>query len=293
LRAWLAGAGTLAAHAAAHPHAEALRGRGTVYAVPSPLSPATQWVVRHHQRGGALARFLGDRYFRLGTPRPVSEYELGRALTELGVPTPPVVGAVVSPAGLCYRGDLVTERVLGAIDLAAALFGVAALPPGRRGPADATPDPPPAGASPPPTPGPPPAGASPPPTPGPPPAGASPPPPPPSAAPSPGDRAAPGAPGAEAAMRAAGRLLRRAHDAGLVHPDLNLKNILVTAEDPPSALVLDLDRGRLVREVSERARRRMLDRLWRSVRKWERRTGRPLDETVRASLMDGYGRPPR
>jgi 3-deoxy-D-manno-octulosonic acid kinase len=264
LRQWLVEAGTLAAYAGAHPSAEALHGRGTVFAIPAPLSGGGQWVVRHYHRGGALASILGDRYLRVGMPRPVREYALGRALAERGVPTPRMVGAAVYSAGAFYRGDLVTERVEGARDLAAVLFGVAELPsaPGsesdtrsaqgaRLGVHEL-------------------AGAG----------GAH--------RESAGHEAAGDGAVREAAMGAAGRLIRRAHDAGLIHPDLNLKNILLTAGPEAEAVLLDLDRGRLVGEVSSGARRRMLKRFWRSARKWERRTGRALGPGLEEAFSEGY-----
>lgn len=252
LREWIMEAGSLAAYAASHPAAVELQGRGAVHAVPSPLQGAGAWVVRHYHRGGALASALGDRYLRAGTPRPVREYALALALEARGVPTPRAVGAAVYPAGLFYRGDLVTERVQGAMDLAAVLFRAQALPaspPGAEPVAAGSP-----GAEPP--------GAG---------------------------RAGPGEPFSVAdAMAAAGRLVRQLHGAGLVHPDLNLKNVLIAGPDRPRALVLDLDRARLVDAVSPRARRRMLGRFWRSVAKWEARTGRSLDAHTRQAFMAGY-----
>jgi hypothetical protein len=269
LRQWLAEAGTLAAYAAAHPSAEALHGRGTVFAIPSPLPGGGQWVVRHYHRGGALAPVLGDRYLRVGTPRPVREYGLGRALAKRGVPTPRMVGAAVYPAGAFYRGDLVTERVDGARDLAAVLFGVAALPtaPGSGSDVRSADGPWPGSHAP--------AGAL--------------------AArhEAAGDRAAVEPAVQTAAMSAAGRLIRRAHDAGLIHPDLNLKNILVRSGAEPEAVLLDLDRGRLVGELSGRARRRMLERFWRSARKWERRTGQSLGPVLKEAFTAGYSATPR
>jgi tRNA A-37 threonylcarbamoyl transferase component Bud32 len=237
LREWIGAAGTLAAYAAAHPAAVALQGRGTIHAVPSPLSGNGEWVVRHYHRGGALGPLLGDRYLRVGTPRPVREFALARALEARGVPTPRAVAAAVYPAGAFYRGDLVTERVQGAVDLAAVLFGAGSLP--AR---NATPARPVDGVDVP----------------------------------------------ASEAMAVAGTLIRQLHESGLVHPDLNLKNVLIEGRDPPRALVLDLDRGRLVGSVSRRARRRMLNRFWRSVAKWEDLTGRSLGPAMRAAFQAAY-----
>lgn len=79
-----------------------------------------------------------------------------------------------------------------------------------------------------------------------------------------------------AAWRAAGSLLRRAFGAGVVHADINLRNILVQAGDSatPEAYLLDLDRA-VVRDgaVDDVARRRMLERLHRSRRKLESASG--------------------
>lgn len=93
------------------------------------------------------------------------------------------------------------------------------------------------------------------------------------------------------AMTAAGRLVRRIHEAGLLHPDLNLKNILLAGDGPSPAQVIDLDRARFRdAPLGEPARRRMLDRFWRSAGKWQRliRADEPLDPGLRAAFEDGY-----
>jgi 3-deoxy-D-manno-octulosonic acid kinase len=247
LRRWLAEHGTLMAAAEAHPDAVALEGRGRVAVVPGPAvpegAPAERWVVRHYHRGGAVASAMGDRYLRLGAPRPFRELGMLEAVRALGVPAPAPVGAAVYFAGPFYRGDLVTVWVPDSIDLATLLF------------------PPPAGAPP--------------------------------VAAAPADA---GVAGHADAMRAAGRLVRLLHDRGVVHPDLNLKNVLLAAgvdgtggDGEPRALVLDLDRATLGDgAVPDRARRAMLDRFWRSARKWERRAGRALPASLRPSFEEGY-----
>lgn len=81
--------------------------------------------------------------------------------------------------------------------------------------------------------------------------------------------------GREAAWRAAGALLRTAFAAGVDHADLNLRNILVTADG--TAHLLDLDRAHVHEgSVSDVARNRMLERLHRSRRKLESLHGRPV-----------------
>lgn len=91
------------------------------------------------------------------------------------------------------------------------------------------------------------------------------------------------------AWEAAGRLVRTLHARGLVHRDLNLKNILLeTRTDPPRAHILDLDRCRLTNQVSAAQRARMLKRFRRSVEKWGRLTGRAADAAEWQAFDAGY-----
>ncbi len=249
LEAWVREFGTLADAAAAHPDAATLEGRGRVFVVPAPVGSGL-WAVRHYHRGGAIASLLGDRYLRLGTPRPVRELRVGRALEEMGVPTPRHVGGAVYRSGIWYRGDLVTEYVPGSRDLAGVLFD-GDPPPGDRS-ADRTID-------------------------------------------RTADRTIDRTADPTAAMRAAGTAVRLLHERGGIHRDLNLKNILIAggtdaaSRDGVRALILDLDRASLRSRVGERARRRMLDRFWRSARKWERKTDRRLGAGLEAAFEEGYG----
>lgn len=74
-----------------------------------------------------------------------------------------------------------------------------------------------------------------------------------------------------------GRLLARTAAAGVSHPDLNAKNVLV--EQRPGGglpLILDLDRCRVLPLGSQVNPGAMLERLCRSLRKHEGRSGRPL-----------------
>lgn len=256
LEEWLAAHGTLHHAAAAHPDARVLHGRGTVYVVPRPGSPAGgRWVVRHYRRGGSVARLLGDRYLRLGRPRPLREFAVTRALETIGVPAPRAVGAAVYFRGAFYSGDLVTEYLPDTADLAAVLF--------RAPDPDGRPTDPVGGVGPV-------AGHG----------------------PVAGRGPAGGLDPVEA-MGAAGRLLRLLHQRGVAHPDLNLKNVLVRAAGTGAeALVVDLDRARILGRVSGRARRRMIRRFWRSAGKWERATGVRLDPSLRAAFEAAYARDP-
>lgn len=84
-----------------------------------------------------------------------------------------------------------------------------------------------------------------------------------------------------------GRAIRRLHECGARHPDLNANNILVS----PAAgvLFIDFDRARLAANNGD-APARDLDRLWRSLRKLDRE-GRHVTaadfELLRAAYRDG------
>lgn len=106
--------------AALAPGAQPMRGgRGTVYLFDLRAGRA---VVRRYQRGGGM-RFLGDRYLRLGTPRPVQETIASEAAIRRGIRTARVMAGSVYPSGAFYRADLVTEFVPSTTTLAALLSG--------------------------------------------------------------------------------------------------------------------------------------------------------------------------
>ncbi|MEJ2679559.1 MAG: lipopolysaccharide kinase InaA family protein [Gemmatimonadota bacterium] len=220
--------GSLFAWAAAQPSARRLEGRGAAYRV---RLSGGDWLVRHYRRGGAVAVHLGDRYARLGVPRPFRELAASGAARARGVPTPAVVAAAVYPAGAFYRGDIAVAFIPRSRTLADALFAGA-------GDADAV------------------AGAH---------------------------------DGGLAAARAAGAAIRQGHDRGLVHPDLNIRNLLLAETGAGlRGYILDLDGARVVAEVSGGARRRMVRRFWRSVGKWEAKTGRPVSTKIRDAFETGY-----
>lgn len=73
---------------------------------------------------------------------------------------------------------------------------------------------------------------------------------------------------------------------GLIHPDLNLKNILVTRSN---AYVLDLDRCTLEEDrVSAAAADRMRKRFLRSLTKWESQTGRVVSDEYHRALEAAF-----
>jgi 3-deoxy-D-manno-octulosonic acid kinase len=108
-------------HDAASRQADAvLQGRGPV---PVVTTARGRWVVRRYRRGGRVAApLLGDRYLRIGLPRPLREARASHELRRRGIPTPRVMAGAVYPSGAFYRADLVTEYVADAVDLARLLF---------------------------------------------------------------------------------------------------------------------------------------------------------------------------
>jgi 3-deoxy-D-manno-octulosonic acid kinase len=88
--------------------------------------------------------------------------------------------------------------------------------------------------------------------------------------------------------RAAGDLLGHAFNAGVEHPDLNLRNVLVS--DDARAFLIDLDRA-LVRDrpVSGAARAAMVERLHRSRRKLETRYGSKASAEELAAFDEAVG----
>jgi 3-deoxy-D-manno-octulosonic acid kinase len=86
-------------------------GRGTVAFVRT--ATGQRWVLRHYRRGGAVAKWLDDRYFWTGAPstRAFREWRLLRRLREWGLPVPRPVAARYRRAGCFYRADLLTEEL--------------------------------------------------------------------------------------------------------------------------------------------------------------------------------------
>lgn len=149
----------------------AARGRGTTWFV---RHEDRRLVLRHYQRGGMLAPWLGDRYLWLGPDRTraFAEWRLLAEMHRNGLPVPRPAAARVMRRGLYYRADLITVRISGARALST-LLADAML-------------------------------------------------------------------GAER-WRAIGRCLRRFHDRGICHADLNAHNVLLAGE---TVHVVDWDRGR-------------------------------------------------
>jgi tRNA A-37 threonylcarbamoyl transferase component Bud32 len=91
---------------------------------------------------------------------------------------------------------------------------------------------------------------------------------------------------AERATRAAAQLIRDMLRAGLVHSDLNLKNILVA---PDRAYVVDLDKCSVEEGVSAAHSKSMRERFLRSLAKWEHATGKTVAGGLRSRLIGAFG----
>jgi 3-deoxy-D-manno-octulosonic acid kinase len=92
------------------------------------------------------------------------------------------------------------------------------------------------------------------------------------------------------AWRAAGAAIRMCFENGLLHPDLNLRNVIVERGDSGvRAYVIDLDRAHLGDAVSASARQSMMSRFERSMRKIERAAGRSVSAEDRRAFHEGLG----
>jgi 3-deoxy-D-manno-octulosonic acid kinase len=92
-----------------------------------------------------------------------------------------------------------------------------------------------------------------------------------------------------AALAAVGRLIRRLHDLGYVHPDLQLRNLLLAGTGASArAWLLDVDTCRPMRRDPDRERARNLQRFERSWAKWNRLRGARLTDADRALLSAAY-----
>ena len=88
-----------------------------------------------------------------------------------------------------------------------------------------------------------------------------------------------------AAVAATVTLLRSLVRGGLLHRDLNLKNILVATG---RAYVLDLDRCAVLDKLSELQISSMRSRFFRSLEKWERLSRKTVDGSTKRELRSGF-----
>ena len=92
-------------------------GRGSALLLETDSGPA---VLREYLRGGWPARISRDRYLFTGfdRSRPLAEFQMLVALSEMGLPAPAPLAALCRRSGLFYRGWLLMERILHAQPLA-------------------------------------------------------------------------------------------------------------------------------------------------------------------------------
>jgi 3-deoxy-D-manno-octulosonic acid kinase len=100
--------------------AAASAGRGSAWFVGSAAHP---WVLRHYRRGGFVARISEDRYWwsEEDRVRSFTEWRLLHYLSERGLNVPKPVAAFYRREQWTYRCDLITERILQAQPMSAAL----------------------------------------------------------------------------------------------------------------------------------------------------------------------------
>jgi 3-deoxy-D-manno-octulosonic acid kinase len=100
--------------------AAASGGRGSAWFVGAAAHPL---VLRHYRRGGLVARISEDRYWWIGEERVRSftEWRLLHHLAERGLNVPKPVAAFYRRERWSYRCDLITERILHAQPVSAAL----------------------------------------------------------------------------------------------------------------------------------------------------------------------------
>jgi hypothetical protein len=93
-------------------------------------------------------------------------------------------------------------------------------------------------------------------------------------------------------MTAAGGLLCSLFEAGVVHRDLNLRNVLIRwREGSAEAYILDIEKCAIVPQLSGRQRQRMLRRFGRSATRFGDRTGQHLTDADWAAFHSGLGGP--
>ena len=87
-------------------------GRGTTVLVGD---GRIELALRHYRRGGLIGKLVSDCYLWAGLERsrPWREFRLLAVLFEQGLPVPRPVAARCVRVGLCYRADLITERLPG------------------------------------------------------------------------------------------------------------------------------------------------------------------------------------
>ena len=115
--AWWSAQGTTASTGA---------GRGTIHWV---ADTQRSYLLRHYYRGGLMAKISRDLFLTqaIERTRAIREYSLLTHLRARGLPVPRACAARVSRYGLCYRADILVERIPDASDVAELLHNQRAL----------------------------------------------------------------------------------------------------------------------------------------------------------------------
>jgi 3-deoxy-D-manno-octulosonic acid kinase len=95
-------------------------GRGSAWFI---AAGARHWALKHFRRGGFIARLSQDGYVWAGEEkvRAFAEWRLLELLTRRGLPVPKPIAARYQRTGMSYRCDLITQRIMDANPLSAAL----------------------------------------------------------------------------------------------------------------------------------------------------------------------------
>ena len=98
-------------------------GRGHTFAFRAEFGHA---VLRRYLRGGAVAKYLGDRYLWTGAEntRPLREFKLLSAAHAAGLRVPRPLAAQVQRQGVFYTGDLMMARIVDGQKLSSVLDGL-------------------------------------------------------------------------------------------------------------------------------------------------------------------------
>jgi 3-deoxy-D-manno-octulosonic acid kinase len=96
------------------------QGRGTVHLI---RAANKNFALRHYRRGGLVARAMRDQYIWRGeaNTRAFREWQLLYHLHRAGLPVPAPIVARYKRHGLLYTADIITERLMDSVSLAAQL----------------------------------------------------------------------------------------------------------------------------------------------------------------------------
>ena len=88
------------------------KGRYVTWFVKSPVQDKT-WVLRHYYRGGKIAKITKDQFVYTGleNTRCYQEIDLLQHMIRLNLPVPKPIAARVVRKGLCYKADLLMEKI--------------------------------------------------------------------------------------------------------------------------------------------------------------------------------------